>query len=352
MKEKLGARKLKNWKNTLDRLSKEKGISLKEVCDYIDAAYNENGISYYVKLPRKRSTYIGIGMAFRQPVETINEWITYYGGKKKLYAKDISEDLVWLYLINANLEDESGTRNFFRSYEEYQSSAYAVFSERWDEIILKNEDTADVEIKLGQAEYGSEFDGLKAFVAEHMDAFKTAYSKPRKYLDRYVSSILTACRTHPALKSLRSLNSLRGYLDDSMINFLSGDSETVHVVDHRTGKKTINIKHIPKGRKKYISLCLSLGMTTEDIDRYLEMMGYAPLDITDKGEEMLILSLAEWERTHPEQRAFKKRNIDGDEEIQLSSAEEHKAVEQMLQLKSDLAEHYQGKGLVFPYINQ
>ena len=28
----------------------------------------------------------------------------------------------------------------------------AIFSERWDEIILKLEDTADVEVSLGQAE--------------------------------------------------------------------------------------------------------------------------------------------------------------------------------------------------------
>ena len=156
-------------------------------------------------------------MAFRQSAETINEWITYYGGKKKLYAKDISEDLVWLYLINAKLKDESRKLNYYRSYEEYQSAAYSIFRERWDEIILNNENTADVEIALGQAEFGPEFDGLRDFVAEHMDAFKTAYSRTRKYLDRYVESILTVCRSHPTLSGLRSLNAMRGYLDDSIV---------------------------------------------------------------------------------------------------------------------------------------
>lgn len=351
MKEITGIPKLRNWKKTLDKLSEEKGITLKEVCEYTGAAYNENGISFYVKLPKKRTAYIGIGMALRQPVETINEWITYFGGKKKLYAKDISEDLVWIYLINANLNDEDGRRNYFKSYEDYQSAAYSVFRERWDEIVLRNEDTADIEITLGQAEYGPEFDGLKTFVAEHMDAFKTAYSKPRKYLDRYVDSILTACRTHPTLNGLKSLNSLRGYLDDSMINFLSGDSETVNVVDRKTGKKTINIKHIPKGRKKYINLCISLGMTTEDIDRYLEMMGYAPLDINDKDERVLIDALTDWENRHPAQRTFKAVYIDGTEKTDLSEEEKHIAVEQMLQLRSDLTEYYNRENLKYTFAN-
>lgn len=345
------AHKLRKWKRTLDRLSEETGISFRDVCEYTGAAYNEDGISFYVKLPKKRSSYIGIGMAFRQSAETINEWITYYGGKKKLYAKDISEDLVWLYLINANLKDESRELNYYRSYEEYQSAAYSIFRERWDEIILNNENTADVEIALGQAEFGPEFDGLRDFVAEHMDAFKTAYSRPRKYLDRYVESILTVCRRHPTLSGLRSLNAMRGYLDDSMINFLSGNSETVHVVNRSTGKRVINIKHIPKSRKKYIKLCLCLGMTNGDIDRYLDMMGYAPLDNDDRNEHVLITALEEWEREHPVQRKFKSRYIDGNEDAVLSKDEENKAVEQMLQLRNDLTEYYNRNESAFPFDN-
>lgn len=330
--------KLRSWRNTIDDLSAQTGMSLKDVCEYIGSAYNEDGVSFYVKLPRRRETYIGIGMAFRQTADVINSWITGYGGKRRLYAKDISEDLVWLYLINARLKDDTGEINYYRKYEDYQSAAYAVFRERWDEIVLGYVDTADVEISLGQAEFGPEYDGLRKYVAENMDAFKTAYAKPRSYLDRYVESILTTCRTHPTLNALRSLNSLRGYLDDSMINFLSGNSETINVIDKKTGKRTINIKHVPKGRRKYINLCLSLGMTCDDINKYLEMMGYSPLDIMDSEEGSLISKLTEWERNHPIQRAFKSRYIDGNTSVHLTEAEEHTAVEQMLQMKSEITE--------------
>ncbi len=328
--------KLRNWKHTLDKLSEETGTSLKDAADYIGAAYNESGVSFYVKLPRKRSVYIGLGMAFRQPVDVINRWITEYAGKRRLYVKDISEDLVWIYLINANIEDSVSGTNYFRRYDEYQSVAYSVFSERWDEIVLRYEETADVEITLGQADYGPEYDGIKAFVAEHLDAFKTAYSKPRKYLDLYVGSIVETCRRNPANHTIKSLNSLRGFLDDSMINFLSGNSETINVTDRRTGKRTINIKHVPKGRRKYIDLCLSLGMTTEDLNEFLSLMGYAPLDLLDRTESELIKKLTDWEYAHPEQRAFKNKYIRGDSSVVLTESEEFKAAEDMLQLNNDL----------------
>ena len=94
---------LRSWRNTLDHLAKETGISLAEVSEYIGAACSDGTPGFYSKMPRKRSTFIGIGMAFRQPVCVINQWITEYARKRKLYVKDISEDLVWLYLINASL---------------------------------------------------------------------------------------------------------------------------------------------------------------------------------------------------------------------------------------------------------
>ena len=158
-----------------------------------------------------------------------------------------------------------------------------------------------------------------------MDAFKTAYTKPRVFLDLYVESILSVCRTHPTLNSHKSLNSLRGYLDDSMINFLSGNSETINVIDKKTGKRVANIKHVPKGRNKYISLCMALGMTGKDIDRFLEMMGYAPLDIFSSDEGKLISALTDWERTHPVQRTFKSKYIDGNQNVPLTVQEEQQA---------------------------
>lgn len=341
--------RLRKWKHIIDNLCDEKGTSLKEICDYIGAAYNEDLVSFYTKLPRKRNVYIGIGMALKQDLETINGWITGFAGKRKLYVKDISEDLVWIYLIHANLKDDSGAINYYRRYEDFQSAAYSIFQERWEEIILRFEDTSDVEISLGQMDLGTEYDGIKAFVAEHMDAFKTAYSKPRAFLDLYVDKIISTCRKDPDNKTIKSLNSMRGYLDDSMINFLSGDSGSINVVDKVTGKKTIKIKHIPKGRKKYINLCISLGMTCDDIKKFITMMGYAPLDVQDRDDGELLTFLTDWEHGHPVQRAFKKKYFGGDDKVVLTDAEEFRAVNEMLSLKSELLEEYSGRGKSYPY---
>lgn len=341
---------LRSWRNTLDRLARETGTSLEEVAEYIDAAVTEGLPGFYVKMPRKRSIFIGIGMAFRQPVEVINQWITEYGRKRKLYAKDISEDLVWLYLINANLRDESGSVNYFRRYEEYQSVAYAVFRERWDEISFGLVDTADVEISLGQADYGPEYDGIKAFVAEHMDAFSSAYTKPRALLDKWVQQIISTCREHPEETVITSLNSMRGWLDDSMINFLSGDASTVNVIDRKTGKRSINIKRMPKSRRKYIAMCMALGMTTDDIDKFLEMMGYSAIDVSDNDEAKLLMALTEWEIAHPLQRAYKSRYFKDDVNIELLPEEEIRAVKDMLHLRSDIEETYRHKGYDFIYV--
>ena len=235
---------------------------------------------------------------------------------------------------------------------EYQSAAYAVFSEMWNEIVMGMETTADVELVSEGIDYSAGLDGLRTFISEHLDAFKTAYSRPRKYLDRYVGEMLRALNSDPARKTAMTLNSLRGYLDDGMINFLSGDSETVHVLDKERSKHIIRIKYIPKGKKKYISLCISLGMTGKDIDEYLGLMGYAPLSEGGKEERTLLAFLDKWESAHPAQRKFKDKCIgsteDGGSDKQAFS-DELKAVGEMLELREDLASEYEAAGLVFPY---
>ena len=344
--------KLAQWRNILDGLRDSTGMSFREVAEYADLSYNEDGAVFYLKLPRKRSTYIGIGMAYSQPLEVINEWITYFAGKRKLYIKDISEDLIWIYLIHENSKCPAPGVNYFARYEEYQAAAYAVFKEMWDEIVMGVEDTADVEMASAGIDHSESLGGLRSFIADHLDAFKTAYTKPRKYLDRYTAEIVRALNTDPARKANATLNSLRGYLDDGMINFLSGDSETVHVLDKDRSRHIIRIKYIPKGKKKHISLCLSLGMTGQDIDEYLGLMGYAPLRDGSKEERTLVEFLDKWEAAHPVQRIFKEKCISGREtggSDELAPAYELKAVREMLELKEDLIADYEASGITFPY---
>ena len=79
--------KVRRWRRTLDTLLEENDRDLKWLCEYTGAVYNENSVSFYEKLPKKRKTYIGIGMAFRQPLEVINTWIADFAMKKNCTSK-------------------------------------------------------------------------------------------------------------------------------------------------------------------------------------------------------------------------------------------------------------------------
>ena len=181
VKKMADSRKLKQWQKELDELSEQTGVSLDEVSSYIGAEYKRD-TGFYVKIPKKRRTIIGIGMAFGQPLDTINRWITYYGLKRRLYSKDITEDLIWIYLINRNVNDRTGGVNYFSLYEECQQIAFETYMTIWSEITSGSIDTADMDRQIAQIAAKEELDSLKNFVIDNIDSFKTAYAKPRKML--------------------------------------------------------------------------------------------------------------------------------------------------------------------------
>lgn len=359
-KRRLGSRPLRQWRNTIDELSEKTGVSLEEVCRYAGFAYNGKETAIYKKLPRKRSAFIGVGMAFGMPLDVINSWIVDIAGKRRLYAKDISEDLVWIYLIEANAKEcertgsaaaeaseSDGRRNYFSLYEKCQTVAYATWKELWDELTMDPEDTADVEIQLENVDYDDDFEGLRAFIIDHMDSFKVAYAKPRRMLDDYVELILGALRDG-GKGNMLGLADLRGWLDDSMINYLAGDSEMINVIDKKSHRKTVKIKYVPRSRRVHISMCLALGMGRGEIDRYLEMMGFAPLDTEEGQEAVLAEMLDEWEAKEPLPVAL-KRGLAG-EEMTLTGEEKRRAAEEMLMLRQEIAEQYEKRGIAFPYM--
>ena len=346
----------------IDSLVEETGRDLKWVCDYIGAVYNPNGVSFYIKLPRRRNSFIGIGMAFGQPLEVINEWIVRFGNKKRLYPKDVTEDLIWIYLINASASDPDGSRNYFRMYDECREAALTIYNELWNEIVSHDENTETVGSGLSDVMYDKDFRGLVDFVADHLDAFKTAYSKSRTYLDGFACTLLDTFRACGSEK-FAHLSDLRGWLDDSMINYLTGDSRMINVIDLATGKKTRRIKHVPKGKNTHISLCLALGMDHEETDKYLGMMGFSPLDSENKSESLLIKGLDKWEEAHPDIKALKDRCIGKKTAGAADSCNSEwtagrmardpgkdlKAAEDMLCLRQELKKFYRDEAVVFPY---
>ena len=340
---------LEEWKKELDECVSETGTSLEEVCEYLGLSY-KNNIGFYIKLPKKRETYIGIGMAFKRPVEDINGWIKKYTGRPRLYSKDILSDMIWIYLINCNVSDDSDI-NYYRLYEECQVEVEKTYYSLWNEFVLTEKGTKDIDYDLIGLSHDDEYCGLKEYVAENMDSFKTAYSKPRKYLARYVDSILDTYY-RAGITEAKSIKFLRGYLDDSMINYLVGDKETVNVIDMKSRDRTMSLKAIPKKKKTHISLCLALGMLKDEIDDYLELMGYAPLDVENSDEKQLIEMLDRWGKDHKLQEQYKKIYIYRETADKMTKNDERQAASDMLMLRSDLEYEYSDEGLTFPYMKE
>lgn len=341
--------KLKQWQKELDDLTEKTGITLEQVCDYLGLSYKRD-IGFYVKLPKKRRSVIGIGMAFRQPLEVINRWIVSYCMKRRLYSKDISEDMIWIYLINLNRSRSVSDINYFLKYESYQEAAFATYLTLWNEVTAGSVATGDVDEQLSDIGANDEIDALKNFVINNIDSFKTAYAKPRRMLAQYVECILRTNAKADSKGKRSSLISLRGWLDDSMINYLSGSVETINVTDIKSGLRVSDIKQIPKSRKSHISLALALGMTNEEIDRYLELMGFLTLDNNDPDEAILIKELHKWDDEHPLQREFKEIFINGNESVQMPLEDELQAVSDMLMLRQDLNDRYRIRKMKFDYL--
>ena len=137
-----------------------------------------------------------------------------------------------------------------------------------------------------------------------------------------------------------------------MINYLSGDIDTINVIDLKSGIRTLKFKQIPKGKKAHISLALALGMSREEIDRYLTLMGFAQLDAVDPEEGLLLNALENWEKSHLLPQRFRNAESSGGSEPPLSEKEKAEAARQMLLLRQDLSEMYRMRNRKFPYLKQ
>ena len=341
--------RVKQWRLEIRKCLESTGRTVREICEDTDLAYSDDA-TFFARLPRRRDSYIGIGMALDQPLETINRWITKYGEKRALYAKDISEDLVWIYLIEANCADPQHTRNYFRMHEECADAVYRTYCALWQDYIEHDEGTNQVLKELREVSFDEGFEGLTEFVADHMDAFKTAYAWPRRMLEEYVQLLLKYTGRTVGTGS-QSLTVLRGYLDDSMINYLSGDPGTIHTLERRSDRHSLSFKHIPKGRRAHISLALALGMTTE-IDQYLQLMGFAPLDAVRQDEGILISAIEKWEKAHPQQRRLKQMELEGDSSVGMTEEESREALEEMLRMRQDIGEVFAGINKPYPYLKK
>lgn len=288
------------WKKELRTLAAEKGKSASDLCRYLGIPQSDTP-RFWMRMPKHREYYIGIGMCLGQSLDTINRWIKKYGGSRQLYIKDIKSDLVWIYLVNASYNDSS-ERNYYLLYDKVSDEVDLAYTRLWNDNIGNIVDTDRLYDEFKYLNYDDESINLLRFVEEHFEYFKTAYVRPRKMLHDYLNIILDGLNA--VGKEHWTLNGLRGYLDDNMINYLSGNYMYINTKSHEDGKLTHRLKRIPKSKKAHIELAVALGMTVQDINTYLVEMGYAPLDPTDSIEGKIIKLMVSWEMQHPEQLAL------------------------------------------------
>lgn len=333
----------KRWKQEVKDLRDKTGISFEEVCEYIGIP-RDRLPGFYRRLPKTRRTYIGIGMAYKVSLKTINRWLTKYGGKRKLYPKEALTDLIWIYLINSCHVDRYSDRNYFNCYEECRDNIHKIYTEINTQVFIEEEtDTVEMTDNLSRVAFDTDYRQLKLFVRSNIGAFNSAYSKPRAFLKLFISNILRVKNEHKTKGRPWTLNSLRGYLDDSMINYI-----------------TARNKEGPRSKKSHIAMGMALGMTKDDLDTYLQLMGYAPLDPTHLEEGVLINLLNRWDHQHPLQHRFKEKHINGKRIFPMKPSEELTAVNDMLRLRSDIKEMYEDfvtdaklkhLPVKFPYMN-
>lgn len=323
--------RLNCWKKEIKSLAKEMNMTAMDICRYIGAPESSEP-RFWTKLPKQRDYYIAIGMCLKQPLYVINSWIKKYANKRKLYTKDMFSDLIWIHLINANYNDRASNVNYYNLFESTRDAVEKIYEKLWNDKAGINLETVNLDEKLDQVEYDDEYVQLVRFVEENFDCFKYAYVKPRKLLDDYLKHILRTLNEQTGEKW--NLNQMRIYLDDSMINYLSGDYSTYNVIDRYSKSKTQKNKKIPTFKKTHIELCLALGMTYTDVNRYLNLMGYANLDPTDKDESKLINLLVKWEVAHPLQRLYKNVYLsENNSGMSIDGHDELEAVKEMLSLR-------------------
>ena len=337
--------RLKKWKKEITRLSEKTGVSFKAVMDYMgkEKSGEGNQVSFYRKLPKRRETYIGIGMAYGLPLEKINSWLKKYGGKRQLYVKDVLEDLAWIYLINSNYESREPSKNYFLMYEECLSVIEETYYRMWASEGGGYVPTEDLDEDIRYVSEDEDYRKLRRFVEEHASDFASAYSRPRQLLKDRVQAIVDVMNLSNEGRRF-TLNGLRGYLDDSMINYLSGTADSINTID-KAKKKTPGFKQMPKNKKSHIALCLALGMTTKAIDEYLVAMGYARLDAVDSNEGVLLNLLEKWDKEHTLPRLLREGKLTSDNDKIL-------AVKELLMMRQDLKHAYESYGFAepFPYM--
>lgn len=307
------------WKKEISLLLKEKGKTEKDLIKYLYPEKTSGKSILISKRPKKRDVYIGIGLYLRQSEEKINEWIVRFSEKKTLYIKDcFADDLAWKYLIKASRESHEAGINYYKMHEEVKDIIIREYERlchvRQDNIQgIQECKSSNGTAYLNQAFQNEikkpdvkNFRDLKLYVASHFSSFESAYQKAREYL---------------IIRAQKMARLMKAYNDNTVNIVLSKDARLIygipsdpeHPFNFFLNENIINISmrnylcaesniaaidKMKHTRKAHIKMCLSLALTSVEIDEYLELMGFEPLSAVLDEEYILLYYLSKWEKSH------------------------------------------------------
>jgi len=350
--------RLLSWRLELKRLAKEMGLTIAGVAEQMGEDFS-NTPGFFEKLPKKRETYVKLGLILKQPRSVVDRWIKKNTKTRGLYAKDPS-DLIGIYFLDLSFEEKH--KNYCNTYTFCLGKSKKEFEEfkeelnflrktikdlkrkeskveeiekatvkkqlddavkRLDEmesVLLKPASTIEVEKGLIIREDNCE-DLLTEYMVTNYQSFQVAHEKPRQYINEYIDLLIDRLektkRAHELSWSRVALKKAN-IITDAMYNYICGD---------------IDKAQVPRKKSSYISYGLHLGMSMKQINTLLNVAGYDCLNINDDSdgyaEFVMIPLLIKWEESHELANKWRRKYIDK-EPVNMTLIEERIAIEQLI----------------------
>ncbi len=250
------------WRHKINEIIVENHISktkLGELCEVTRVSVDK-----WCKgsIPKKRETFLLIGMAAGYDEEKINQLLQRYGEYPKLYVKNL-EDCICMYVINHGYGDET-----IEKYKYIRDKIRENLTVREDEEKPANLTTEKFEVQFSQV---TDEDSLERFIVENIAMFGYAYHHFNAYMQSVIKGIYF---------DKLNANSLNQLAESQ--NWSSSLKQCVSAIRQNKWCPT---------RNKIISLGIHLAMTHEEVNKVLKKAYMEPLCAKNIFESVIIFIL-------------------------------------------------------------
>lgn len=324
--------RLNLWKHELDTLIEEKKLSLPELAEFVGLSRSEHP-RFYTGLPKKKETYVKIGLILKQPKETVNRWITKNTKSNMLYARD-PKDLIGIYFLHQNMKGKRSSKYYCDIYSDCLKYLKENNSNK-DDLDEKIDPYKTIEIER-MIEGLDKPEECIRFIQDNGSTFHHTNERVRTYINNYIEILLESLN-RTKRKSDKKWSALQlkenGVISPAQYNYLTGSNQTL------------------KKKSSLISIALDLGMSEAQINELLHLGGFDSLNINDDSgfaEIALIYLLRKWEQENHLVRSWRNKYILHN---QVGVTREYTAVRQLLKMREDIIKEFNEKfdGYTFPF---